>query len=171
MWVSVSGEVTAVAVTVDVRSNERTVMATKKNAPKKALTPERTCPVLIASKTVGAISSRRNAAGDAWTVAFQMLIGSPTDCSFDEEESINEITPSGAQVVTKRKTGKTVEWQEHGVLIVDDYIEVGGELYRVTFSRRRLPKDMGGGMRPAIVIKPVNTPENEETVATEGTVF
>ena len=105
-----------------------------KTALKKTLQPELVCPVLLASQTEGAISARRNAAGNAWTIAFQMLLGSAKQDSFEETESIDEVTPSGAKVKTKRKTGKVVEWEECGVLIIDEHIEIGGNLYRAEIA-------------------------------------
>ena len=137
-----------------------------KTALKKTLQPELVSPVLLASQTEGAISARRNAAGNAWTIAFQMLLGSAKQDSFEETESIDEVTPSGAKVKTKRKTGKVVEWEECGVLIIDEHIEIGGNLYRVTVSQRRSPS---GGLRPAIVLKPAKA--QASTTATAGTVF
>ena len=134
----------------------------KKNAPKNLV-----CPVLMASQIDGAISVRRNAANNAYTLAIQMLVGDPEGKSFEKTDTIEESTPSGKKVRTKVGTGKTVEWRECGVLFLDDTIEIDGALYRITVGKRKAPS---GALRDAIVVKPV-TSRSDSTVATEGAVF
>ena len=157
-----------VAVAVDGEVQVKRKDSNMKNAKKTAITPV-VNPTVVASKMVGCVSSRPNKTGTATVVAFQMLCGESATAGFDETESIEEKTPSGKVVKSKIPTGKRVEWEECGVLIFDQPIEVDGALYWVSATQRKIGGK--GKAYPAIVLKPVRAVEPEAVGTTTGLSF
>jgi len=150
----------AVAVDGEVLVTERTAM---KNAKKTVVTPLIN-PIIVASEMIGCVSSKPNTKGNAMVVGFQMLCGEPATAGFDESETIEEKTPSGKVVKTKIPTGKRIEWDEAGVLIFDQPIEVNGQLYWVSTTQRKIGGK--GKTYPALVLKPVKTTTEPEAAGT-----